>query len=417
MGKRPEARAGSRPIPRRIAGPPGARLPGLPLAVAALLLAVFPILPAAGASAERTLRIGILAPLSGPYSSGGGSFLEAAQLAAERANEEGGVLGRRVELVVADTQGRVEVARSETLRLISREKVFAIVGAYLSEETIGVIEASAGTRTPVIVPVAATGEITDRVRRERNRYRHVFRVGYAIPQWAAMMGEFLKGRGIARYAFVGAAIRWNRELASALGRALAPGGIEPVYEAFYSPGNPAFEPVAVAAAASRPDIVVLGDPGKNSVTFVKRLREAAPALPILSVGGTLGDARIAAALPLDAPIFVQAAAWRGASEAATRYVETFEKRYGYAPVGYSDTLPYDALGVLLSAVRKAAKPDGPGVIRALETGAFPGVAGTYRFDGSHQARWGTAPTDLHGTVIAWSREGSRIVFPRATPAP
>ncbi|MCL5966667.1 MAG: ABC transporter substrate-binding protein [Deltaproteobacteria bacterium] len=368
-------------------------------------------------SAGRTLRIGILAPLSGPYASGGSSFLQAAQLAAERANEEGGVLGRRVELAVADTQGRVEVARSETLRLISREKAFAIVGAYLSEETIGVIEAASATRTPVVVPVAATGEITDRVRKEPARYRNVFRVGYSIPQWAAMMAEFLKGQKVNRYAFVGAAIRWNRELAAGLKRTLLRAGIEPVYEAFYSPGNPAFEPVAVAAAAARPDIVVLGDPGKNSVAFVKRMREIAPAVPILSVGGTLGDARIAATLPLDGPLYVQAAAWRGSSDSATRYVETFEKRYGYAPVGYSDTLPYDALTVLVAAIRKAGKVDGAAVILALEQGAFPGVAGTYRFDAAHQARWGTAPTDLHGTVIAWRKEGSRIVFPRAQPAP
>jgi hypothetical protein len=40
------------------------------------------------------------------------------------------------------------------------------------------------------------------------------------------------------------------------------------------------------------------------------------------------------------------------------------------------------------------------------------VAGTYRFDASHQADWGTAPGDLHGTVIQWEKEGARIVFPR-----
>lgn len=380
------------------------------------LAALSPALPAGAADAAGAVRIGILAPLSGPYASGGSSFLQAVRLAAERANEEGGVLGRRVELEVADTQGRVEVARSETLRLVSRGKVFALVGAYLSEETVGVIEAAAGSGIPVIVPVAATAEITDRVRRQPARFRNVFRVGYAIPQWAEMMAAFLASRDVRRYAFVGAAIRWNRELAGALKEITSRRGIASVYEAFYSPGNPAFEPVAVAAAAARPDIVVLGDPGRNSVAFLKRLREISPALPILSVGGTLGDARIAAALPLDGPLFVQAAAWRGASEPATRYVETFEKRYGYPPVGYSDTLPYDALTVLVGAIRKAGRLDGGAVIRALETGAFDGVAGTYRFDSSHQARWGIGVSDLHGTVIAWDKGGSRIVFPRAGPA-
>ncbi|NJD63413.1 MAG: hypothetical protein FIA93_11930 [Deltaproteobacteria bacterium] len=391
----------------------GSRFLGVLAVCIAGLVAAIPLSASAGgASSRQAIRIGILAPLTGPFASGGSSFLEAATLAVVRAIADGGVLGRRVELVVADTQGRVDNAKSEALRLLSREKVFAIVGAYLSEETVGAIDAAAAARRLLIVPVAATAEITDGVRRDYPRYRYVFRVSYSIPQWAAMMSEFLRERKARTYAFVGASIRWNRELEAALRTSLAPHGITRVYEAFYSPRNPAFEPVAVAADAAAPDILVLGDPGKNSVVFVKRFREGGSRIPILSVGGALGDARIAMSLPLDAPLYVQAAAWKGASETATAYVESFEKRYGYSPVGYSDTLPYDAVTVLLSAIRAAGRPDTDAVLSALEKGAFPGVAGTYRFDASHQAIWGAGAGSLHGTVIRWEKDGAGIVFPR-----
>ncbi len=362
---------------------------------------------APGGSHLQPVRIGILAPLSGPYASGGTLFLQAATLAAERANAEGGVLGRRVELVVADTQGRVDVAKSETLRLVSREKVFALVGAYLSEETVGVVEAASSAKKIVIVPVAATAEITDRVKRNYNRYRSVFRVGYSIPQWAGMIADFLRSRNVRTYAFVGAGIRWNRELSLALRKSFK----APVYEAFYSASNPAFEPVAVAAAASAPDILVLGDPGRNAVAFVKKLREGGAPVPVLSVGGTLGDARVAASLPADPALYVQAAAWEGASDEGTWYFQTYEKRYGYPPVGYSDTLPYDAVTVLLSGIRAARKAETAAVVDALERGRFPGVAGTYRFDASHQAIWGDAGSPLHGTAVQWEKGGARIVYP------
>ncbi|MGB3399922.1 MAG: ABC transporter substrate-binding protein, partial [Candidatus Deferrimicrobiaceae bacterium] len=379
----------------------------LPVAILALLLSSLPSW--AGSENAEPIRIGVLAPLSGPFASGGSAFLQAVTLAAEQANAEGGVLGRGVDLVVADTQGRVDIARSEALRLTSQEKVFALVGAYLSEETVGVIEVAAASRSVLIVPVAATAEITDHVRRKYDRYRYVFRVGYSIPQWAGMMADFLGGRGIARYAFVGAGIRWNRELARELRQALARKGIVPVYETFYSPRNPAFEPVAVAVTARSPEFLVLGDPGGNAVEFVKRVREGGAAFPILSVGGALGDARVAATLPLSAPLYVQAAAWKGASAAATRYAEAFERRYGYSPVGYSDTLPYDAATLLFSAIRAAGRTDSDAVVTALENGAFPAIAGTYRFDASHQATWGTP--ELHGIVIRWETGGARIVYP------
>lgn len=384
-------------------------LAALGSALAALLLFSAAAEPARAAGGDhlQPVRIGILAPLSGPYASGGALFVQAATLAAERANAEGGVLGRRVELVVSDTQGRVDIAKSETLRLVSREKVFALVGAYLSEETVGVIEAASSAKRIVVVPVAATAEITDRVKRNYNRYRYVFRVGYSIPQWAGMLADFLRAQNVRRYAFVGAGIRWNRELALALRKSFSP----PAYEAFYSPSNPAFEPIAVAAAAKAPDILVLADPGKSSVAFVKKLREGGASFPVLSVGGTLGDARVAASLPPDPPLFVQAAAWDGSSDEGTRYFQTFEKRYGYPPVGYSDTLPYDAVTVLLSGIRAARTAETGVVVDALERGAFPGVAGTYRFDSSHQAIWGAGTSRLHGTVIRWERDGARIVFP------
>ena len=353
----------------------------------------------------------MLAPLSGPYAAGGTSFVQAATLAVEQANAEGGVFGQRVTIVVGDTQGRVDVAKAEALRLVSREKVSALVGAYLSEETVGVMEVAAAQKTVLLVPVAATAEITDLVRREYARYRSVFRVGYSLAQWAEMVAAFLSDRKIRRYAFVGAGIRWNLELGETLERIVAPRGITPVYTAFYSPGNPAFDTVAVAAAAAASDIVILADPGRNSVSFLKRLREAAPALPVLSIGGALGDARLADSIPLSAPVYVQAAAWRGASPAATAYVERYEQRYGTPPVGYSDTLPYDAVTVLVAAWRKAGSAATVDVVPVLERGTFAGLAGAYRFDAAHQARWGTGPEALHGTFVRWERGGARIVFP------
>ena len=129
---------------------PHLRHPRLLIGIAALFLhlfsPVFSAAPCAAAGRPESLKIGVLAPLSGPYAAGGTSFVQAATLAVEKANAEGGVSGRRVTIVVGDTQGRVDVAKSEALRLVSRERVSALVGAYLSEETVGVMEVAAAER-------------------------------------------------------------------------------------------------------------------------------------------------------------------------------------------------------------------------------------------------------------------------------
>ncbi|HXI21446.1 MAG TPA: ABC transporter substrate-binding protein, partial [Gemmatimonadales bacterium] len=109
------------------------------------------------------------------------------------------------------------------------------------------------------------------------------------------------------------------------------------------------------------------------------------------------------------PLYVQAAAWSGSSPEATRYVERFSRKFGYAPVGYSDTLPHDAAAILFAAIREAGTLDSDAVVNALENGTFQGAAGRYRFDRSHQAEWGTP--ELSGVVIRWEPGGSRILYP------
>ena len=79
-------------------------------------------------------------------------------------------------------------------------------------------------------------------------------------------------------------------------------------------------------------------------------------------------------------------------------------------VAFAGTLPALAAGgSSKQAIRAAGRTDSDAVVKALEAGAFPGVAGTYRFDASHQAVWGTP--ELHGNVIRWEPSGARIVFP------
>ena len=79
-------------------------------------------------------------------------------------------------------------------------------------------------------------------------------------------------------------------------------------------------------------------------------------------------------------------------------------------VAFAGTLPALAAGdSSKQAIRAAGRTDSDAVVRILEAGAFPGIAGTYRFDSSHQAVWGTS--ELRGNVILWEPGGARIVSP------
>ncbi|MCL6558766.1 MAG: ABC transporter substrate-binding protein [Firmicutes bacterium] len=345
------------------------------------------------------IKVGFLSPLSGPFSSGGKAMQQSLEIAAEEINASGGILGKQVELVMGDTQGKGDVARSEALRLIEKEKAQMMIGAYLSEETNEVVEVAAEKKMILIVPVSATNEITAKVANNYDKYKYVFRVSYNINQWAELMGNFIKEQKVSNYAFAGVNIRWNHELAEALKAYLAGAGIIPVYEEYYSSKEPALDPMLTAIKGRKPQLVVVGDPGQGSISFVKKARDFSLDAPLFSVGGSLGDARVASTLAPGSPLYFQAAAWSNSVE-GKKYFEKFKDKFQYQPVGYSDTMPHDALVVLAQAVNKAGSLESDKVIKALETGGFKGNCGVYNFDKSHQAIWGSGK-GLQGVVVEW----------------
>ncbi|MDH3258725.1 MAG: ABC transporter substrate-binding protein [Deltaproteobacteria bacterium] len=384
-------------------------IPAFFACIFALTLLAAPYVLGSGSLPDGTVRIGVIAPLTGPFASGGSSFMKSLSIAAKRANEETGPSGRRVVLVQGDSEGLVSRARNEALRLIEREKVHFLIGAYLSEETMGVIEVAAKYRIVLMVPISATDEITDLVKKDPRRYRYIFRTGYSIARWASMIGEFVAARGCSRYAFIGSRIRWNRELRRSLKKYLEEKNITEVIADFYSPKQPVIKPLARKVKDAAPGIIIAGDPGINAIEVIKSLEMIEFGGPVLSVGGTLADARVVAELRPNFPLFALASFFPGSSDRGTVYFDRFEKTYGYTPSGYSDTLPGDALSILMEAVSRAGVLEGERVADELERGRFPGAAGIYSFDSFHQATWGSH--ELPGVIIRWNKTAFELIHP------
>lgn len=359
---------------------------------------------------DTAVKVGVIAPLSGPFASGGNAFMKSLSIAAKQVNERGGAFGKKVHLLQGDSEGLVSRARNEALRLIEKEEVHFLVGAYLSEETMGVVEVAAKYGIILMVPISATDEITDLVKRDPRRYRYVFRTGYSITRWASMIGEFILSRGFTQYAFIGTQIRWNRELRNSLKHFLGERGVREIIADFYSAKQPLTKPLALRIKKASPQVIVVGDPGKNAIEVIKSLEATSYGGPVISVGGTLADTRIVAELQPNLDLFALASCFPGSSKKATEYYEMFEKMFGYIPSGYSDTLPGDALSILIEAADRAGSLDGNRVIEELSKGRFAGAAGTYTFDRSNQANWGNSE-ELSGVIIRWDETSFELVYP------
>ena len=92
-----------------------------------------------GASAEDApLRLGVLTPLTGAGGFDGPRMLKAIRSVTDEVNGAGGVLGRKVELVVEDDQTNPEAAVRAARKLIDVDKVPVIMGTWASAVTTAV---------------------------------------------------------------------------------------------------------------------------------------------------------------------------------------------------------------------------------------------------------------------------------------
>lgn len=86
-------------------------------------------------SAEESLRLGMVAPISGPLAKLGQETVIGSEIAVELINEAGGIKGRKLELVTADTP-TPDQAKSAVERLINSDKIKIVVGNYGSSLAI-----------------------------------------------------------------------------------------------------------------------------------------------------------------------------------------------------------------------------------------------------------------------------------------
>lgn len=126
-------------------------------------LAMILIFPAFATAKE--IKIGLVYPVSGMFASVGNRCVNGHEFAVKEINAKGGIKslgGAKIKLITADTMAKGEIGMAETEKLIKKEKVVAIFGAWQSSVTFPTTQVAEKYKTPYIVPMAVADSITQR---------------------------------------------------------------------------------------------------------------------------------------------------------------------------------------------------------------------------------------------------------------
>ncbi len=126
------------------------------------VLAAFAGVLATGAPQAQTkepIKVGLIQPLSGPIAAAGSYITNGAKIAVERINAKGGVLGRPLELIIEDNKSDPAETRNAAEKLIVRDKVPVIIGAWGSSMTLAMMPLAAQHGIPLVVDGQMIGAI------------------------------------------------------------------------------------------------------------------------------------------------------------------------------------------------------------------------------------------------------------------
>jgi ABC-type branched-subunit amino acid transport system substrate-binding protein len=226
------------------------------------------------------VRVGLAVPLSGPLAMTAPSALDLAGLAADEANEAGGVRGRKVELVAVDSGRAPAVVAAEAVALHQAGAFEVLVGFHTSD-VHRALEAA--------LPPGARYLYTPPHEGGRRR-PGVLRLGQSpLEQHAAALAWLVRHRRARRWVLLGTDYVWPRAVHRAAQHVLAETGGEVVGEALvpFGPGDPG--PLLDLVVRARADAVLLSLVGRDLVAFNREFTRAGLDRRVVRLSGALEE--------------------------------------------------------------------------------------------------------------------------------
>jgi len=351
------------------------------LVVASMLLAAC----GGGASAQKEIKIAILAPLSGAVPTFGVSTRDGALLAIDEWNAKGGVLGMKIVPVVADSQCEADPAVNAANKVIDQDKVGYIIGEVCSKASIPMSEVANAKKVVQISPTSTNLNVTIDANGAVKPY--TFRACFIDPFQGTVGAKFALNDLKAKKAFVlfDQGNDYVRGLAEAFEEAFTAGGGEIVGKETYTGQDTDFSAILAKVSEAKPDVVYLPD-YYNIVNLVgAQAKEKGITAPFM--GGDGWDSSDLDLKAADGGYFTNHYSDQDTRPIVQSWLKTYGEKYqkdGKAIVPDAlATLSYDATNLMIAAIEKAGVDDPSKVKDALAGLKWEGVSGTITFDPQH----------------------------------
>lgn len=338
-----------------------------------------------GGKKATTIKIGADIELTGGSASFGKSAQNGIKLALDEANAKGGVLGKKLELVVADNKSEAAEATNAMQKLVAQDKVVAVIGPNLSSASIAATAVNTGAKVLAISPMGTNPSVT--VDKDGKTKDFMFRACFIDPFQGTVMAAFtkdtLKAQNVA--ILIDNSSDYAKGLAQYFKEAFVEKGGTIVAEESYLQKDTDFKATLTKIKATNPDMIYIPGYYQEVGMIVKQAREMGLKVPM--AGGDGWDSaklpEIAGKTALNNTFFSNLYSPDDDSVLNKTFVAAYQKAYNEKPDVFA-ALAYDSAMLIVNAIKTANSEDTAKIKDALaKTAGFNGVAGSVTFDAQH----------------------------------
>lgn len=337
--------------------------------------------PGDGGASGAEILVGEVGSMTGGEASFGTSTRDGVDLAVKNINESGGIRGKKIRVIVLDDQGKPEEAATAVTRLITQDKVVAILGEVASSRSLAMAPIAQANKVPMITPASTNPKVTQ-------VGDYIFRVCFIDPFQGSVMAKFaaesLKVKRVAILRDV--KNDYSVGLANFFQETFGKMGGQIVADLSYSAGDVDFKSQLTAMRGKAPEAIYAPGYYTEVGLIARQAREMGIKIPLLG-----GDGWDSAKLTeiggeaLNNGYFSNHYSPDDENPAIQRFIAEYKAAYGIVPDSMA-VLGYDAMMVLADALKRAKSAAGADLRDALaQTKNYPGVTGTITINDKRDA--------------------------------
>jgi branched-chain amino acid transport system substrate-binding protein len=331
--------------------------------------------------AQAPIKIGVIQPLSGPVAASGNYVRMGAEIARDWINARGGVNGRKVDLVIEDNKSDPKEAASAAEKLIVRDKVPAIMGAWGSSMTLAAMPKLEEYGVPMVVETSSAASVTKR----GNPW--IFRISPPSEMEALGLEQYVDKLGVKQADFLAVNTDWGRGAVTAFGDMLKKKGAGVGAAEFMDQAATDMNAQITKIKGTGGDTLFLTTAVEQITLVLKQAQEQRLTRKIVTTGGSSSPTQLikqagAAAegtyhIVFFMPWFPEA---MPDGKLAKAFVDEWAKR-GHPFEGLTEGFRgHDGVATIAEAIRIAGKDDAKAVREALWKVSITGVNGPIKFE-------------------------------------